>query len=68
MPMKKEYKRLMTPEDDKFGIFLQDLLDRDILSREDKLEIIKWFDSFDYLTGNETTQDHILRFASRLDW
>ena len=58
----------MTPEDDKFAIFLQDLLDRETTTYEDKLAILEWFDSFDYLTGNETTMDHILRFASKQDW
>lgn len=66
MPEKK-YKRLMSKEDEVFGFFLQELLDRDTTSYEDKLSIIKWFDSFDY-PKNETTLDGILRYAENLNW
>lgn len=61
-------KRLMTDDDVVFGLFLQEVLDRDTTSYDDKLAIIKWFDSFDYLTGNETVMDGILRCAENLNW
>lgn len=63
----KKYKRIMTAEDDLLGITLQNLLDKETISYDDKLAIIKWFDSFDY-PKNETTLDGILRIADNLNW
>ena len=58
-----EYKRLMTDADETFGFYLQELLDKDSTSYEDKLKIITWFDSFDY-PSDLTTKDKILRCSN----
>jgi len=63
----REYKRLMTADDELFGMFLQDLIDRNTTTYEDKLKIFKWFESFDY-PGKLSVMDMMLRHAAKLDW
>ncbi len=65
--MSTHYKRLMTDADETFGFYLQELLDKDSTSYEDKLKIIAWFDSFDY-PGRLSIMDMMLRHAEKLDW
>ncbi len=62
-----KYKRLMTSEDELFGLFLQDLIDRDTTTYEDKLKIFKWFESFDY-PGKLSGMDMLLRHAEKMDF
>jgi len=59
------YKRLMTDIDKEFSFYLQELLDKDSTSYEDKLKIIAWFDSFDY-PEDMTVKDMMLIHAAQL--